>query len=78
MIDIPFPLPIDCAATPSTATGGSCSVDTSINAVAPGAVSDGDRVIAQLGQVRVFDGGPDGQISTADNDLFAVQGLFVP
>ena len=78
MVDIPFPLPIDCAATPSTATGGSCSVDTSMNAVAPSAVKDGDRVIAQLGQVRVFDGGPDGQISTADNDLFAVQGLFVP
>jgi hypothetical protein len=27
----------------------------------------------------VFDGGPDGSVSTADGDtLFAVQGVFVP
>jgi dipeptidyl aminopeptidase/acylaminoacyl peptidase len=78
MIDIPFPLPIDCAATPATSIGASCSVDTSLNAVTPAAVKDGDRRIVQLSQVQVFDGGPDGQVSTADNDLFAVQGLFVP
>jgi len=26
----------------------------------------------------VYDGGPDGVVSTQDNTLFAVQGLFVP
>jgi len=41
-------------------------------------VRDGDRQVVQLGQVRVDDGGPDGRASTADNSLFAVQGVFAP
>jgi hypothetical protein len=33
----------------------------------------------QMDQVRVFDAGPDGYASTKDdNELFAVQGVFVP
>jgi hypothetical protein len=32
----------------------------------------------QLGKLQIFDGGPDGDAETADNTLFAVQGLFVP
>ena len=44
----------------------------------PGMVRDGDRQVVQMGQISVDDGGPDGRASTADNDLFAVQGLFVP
>ena len=41
-------------------------------------VKDGDRQVVQMGQVQVFDGGPDGDVQTADNSLFAVQGVFVP
>jgi hypothetical protein len=36
------------------------------------------RAIWALDQVQVFDGGPDGVVATADNSLFAVQGIFVP
>ena len=39
---------------------------------------NGDRTVVGITQVQVFDGGPDGNASTADNSLFAVQGLFVP
>jgi acyl-homoserine-lactone acylase len=78
VLDFPFPVKVACAATGSDTTGGACAVSTSVNAVVPGAVTDGKRAIAQLGQIRVHDGGPDGQAATADNDLFAVQGLFVP
>ena len=40
---------------------------------------DGRRAVWQLGQVRVFDGGSDADGSTtADNTVFAVQGVFVP
>jgi hypothetical protein len=78
MVDIPFPVPVSCAATGSTAIGGSCSVNTTTQALAPGMIKDGDRQVVELGQVRVDDGGPDGVTSTADNALFAVQGLFVP
>ena len=40
---------------------------------------EGKRAIWQLGQVQVFDGGPDGTAATpSGNTLFAVQGVFVP
>jgi hypothetical protein len=78
MVDIPFPVPVGCAATDSAETGGSCNLTTSATALMPGMIKDGDRQVMQLGQVRVDDGGPDGNTATEDNDLFAVQGLFVP
>ena len=78
VVDLPFPVPVTCAATSSTGTGGSCSVSTTTAALAPGMIRAGDRQVVQMGQVRVFDGGPDGDVQTADNSLFAVQGVFVP
>ena len=78
VVDFPFPVPLSCASTGSTAAGSSCAITTSMVALAPGAVRDGDRAVVQLGQTRVSDGGPDGIVATADNDLFAVQGLYVP
>jgi hypothetical protein len=41
-------------------------------------IREAKRSIWQLGQVKVFDGGADGSVSTADNTLFEVQGLFAP
>ena len=39
----------------------------------------GNRAIWELGEIDVFDGGPDGQAATTSgNTLFAQQGLFVP
>ena len=68
-----------CAATPADATiGSTCSVSTTFDAVTPGSVPEGKRSIWELGQVQVFDGGPDGVASTPGNSLFAVQGVFVP
>jgi Dipeptidyl peptidase IV (DPP IV) N-terminal region len=70
------------ATVPCTAGGGSadsnCSISTSADALAPRAVKAGRRAIWQLGQVQVFDGGPDGDISTPGNELFMTQGVFVP
>jgi hypothetical protein len=77
--DFPFGVRVGCNATSSTATGAACSVLTSANAVVPGSVPDGLRTIWQMGQVRVLDGGADGDADTAsDNRLFAMQGVFVP
>ena len=67
-----------CAATASTAEGSSCNVNTDVLYVIPGVAKDGKRQIWELGQVRALDGGPDGDADTANNSLFAVQGLFVP
>jgi hypothetical protein len=76
--DTPFPIPVPCAGTADTSIGSSCDVDTSVNAVVPGAVREGDRAIWELGQVQVLDGGADGVASTAPNAVFARQGIFVP
>ena len=69
---------------PCSATGGSegasCSVTTTADAVTGGNVAkEGKRAVWELGQVKVFDGGGDGDAdTTGDNTLFAVQGLFAP
>ena len=44
----------------------------------PGPCARCRRSIWELGQVQVFDGGPDGVASTTPNTLFAMQGVFVP
>jgi hypothetical protein len=77
--DFTFRVPVGCSATSSTATGAGCSVYTSANAVVPGSLHEGRRSIWQMGEVRVLDGGADGDADTAgDNRLFATQGIFVP
>ena len=77
VLDFPFRFPVQCSPTLGTA-GSDCSLDTTADAVVPGLVREGARAIWQLAEVRVFDGGPDGFAETADNTLFAVQGIFVP
>jgi predicted acyl esterase len=67
-----------CSTTVSTAIGSSCAVSTTLNALVPGFVAAGKRAVWELDQVQVTDGGPDGDPNTADNSLFAVQGVFAP
>ena len=78
--DIPFPITLTCSNTADTAIGGSCNVNTSTPVVCDQCgVKEGQRTVVQLDQLRVFDGGSDGQVSTtSDNTLFMVQGVFVP
>ena len=66
-------------ATAVTGTGSTCTLSTTANAIVPGLVMDTKRAIWQMGQVQVYDGGPDGDADTTAGDtLFAVQGIFVP
>jgi WD40-like Beta Propeller Repeat len=77
--DTTLPVTIPCAATTDTTIGSTCNLSTTINSVYPGALVAGKRAIWQLGQVQVYDGGPDGLASTSsDNTLFLDQGVFVP
>ena len=78
MTDIPFPVNGTCANTTSTSIGGTCSVNTSANAVVVGSVKDTQRGVVEISQLQIFDGGADGNVTTADNTLFAVQGIFIP
>ncbi|MGH2980098.1 MAG: PQQ-dependent sugar dehydrogenase [Solirubrobacterales bacterium] len=76
--DDPFAFTVACATTSDTSIGSTCAVTTTVEAVIPGAIKEGIRANWQLGQVEVFDGGPDDDGDTAPNTLFAKQGLFVP
>jgi hypothetical protein len=76
--DFPFAATVPCAATADPATGATCELNTTFDAIAPGSVKERDRAIWQLGAVHVFDGGADGLASTSPNTLFARQGIFVP
>jgi hypothetical protein len=76
--DIPFPVNGNCVATASTSIGGTCSNNTSANAVVPGAVLDGKRAIVEIGQIQFNDGGAGGVAGAADATLFGDQGIFIP
>jgi hypothetical protein len=78
VVDIPFPVNGSCANTASTTIGGQCTVNTTANTVVPGSVKDNQRGVVEIGQLSVSDGGADGQVSTADNTVFMVQGIFIP
>ena len=79
VVDIPFPINNECASTADTSIGGLCQISTSAVALGlPSSSLEGKRVNIELAQMRISDGGPDGQVSTANNTPFAVQGLFIP
>jgi hypothetical protein len=80
VIDIPFPVNAPCSNTADTSTGGVCTVTASSCSQPPDicSVQDGQRTVVGITQFQVFDGGSDGQVSTNDNTLFAVEGLFIP
>jgi hypothetical protein len=75
--DLEFPVTVPCAPT-AGAAGATCVITTTANTVMPGTIRDGKRTVVALDQLEVMDGGSDGLVSTADNQLFAVQGIFVP
>ncbi len=76
-VDFRFTVP--CTATADPATGASCAVNTTADAVTPGVVTETKRTIWELDAVQLLDGGPDGVASTSgDNVLFETQGVFVP
>jgi hypothetical protein len=78
MVNIGFPIPIDCLATSSTSLGSSCGVNTSANALFPGIVRAGDKAVWQLGEIEVLDSGSDGVRGNSDDEPLAVQGIYLP
>jgi hypothetical protein len=70
---------IPCSATADTTVGATCSLTTTADTLVPGLAPEGARSIWQLDQLKVYDGGADGiATTTGDNELFQVEGLFVP
>jgi hypothetical protein len=68
-----------CANTADNTIGALCQISTTTTALGiPGTSLEGRRVVIELGQFRVSDGGPDGQVGTPDNMPFATAGLWIP
>jgi hypothetical protein len=79
MIDLPFPARMVCSSTADPSTGGLCNFVLGMCPVGGcSQIRDGDRTVIEFGQIRVSDGGQDGQASTDGNTVFAVQGIFIP
>jgi hypothetical protein len=82
----PFEFSVQCATTVDSTIGGSCSLSTTYDALIPGAVSERQRAVWELGQVQVRDAGPNGTGYAAcpptcgdgDETVFMRQGVFVP
>lgn len=81
MQEFTLPMTVDCVPTSDPAIGSSChreEADWNLLGGFP-VVPDGRRVVWEFGQTRLYDGGADGDgATTADNTLFAVQGVFIP
>jgi hypothetical protein len=78
MVELDFPISPGCTPTASTSAGSTCQITTTANTLVPGAVTPGKRAVWQLGEIQVFDGGPDDDVGSLPNDVFATQGVFVP
>ena len=78
VVNIGFPIPLDCIPTTDPSMGSSCGVNTTANALVPGVVQAGDQAVWQLGEIELEDSGPDGVRGNADDELFGVQGIFLP
>jgi hypothetical protein len=85
-LHFPLDLPAQCNATP-TDDGATCDTTTTLNALLPGAIVEGKRAILELGEMRVYDPGPNGTgfgtgcppaCGDGDETVFMRQGVFVP
>jgi TolB protein len=77
--DFPLEFDVPCVGTEPTVDKSLCELTTTLDSVTPGAAAEGTRAVWALDRLKVYDGGPDGDAdTTADNSLFAVQGVFVP
>jgi hypothetical protein len=76
--DISFRVNGQCSNTTATNIGGTCTINTTFNTVTPGAITDLQRMVVEIRQLQVFDGGADGDVETDDNTVFLIHGIFVP
>jgi hypothetical protein len=78
MTDLQFPVPVDCIVTVSTTQGSTCGVNTTANALVPGAVIANQQAVVEIGEVILKDSGSDGVRGNANDQIFAAQGIFLP
>jgi hypothetical protein len=77
VVDMPMPVNAFCANTASAEVGSTCTVAAGPLIPDP-CQCEGKRMVAEVSDFRVRDGGPDGLVGTEPNTPFLRQGLFVP
>ena len=87
MVDTMLEMPVVCVGTAASTIGATCALNTTLDALIPGLVREGDRSIWQLGQIvgpgrraerdRVRGGLPE-QLRGRRRSDFLRQGIFVP
>lgn len=73
-----FPVPVVCESNTDVTIGSYCGANTTAEALVPGIMAAGKAAVVEVGQIKVLDSGPDGIRGNSDDQLFAVQGLFIP
>jgi len=78
LIDILFPVPVDCLTTASATLGSTCGSNTTANALVPGSVIANKQAVVEVGEVVALDSGPNGTRGDTDDEVFAAQGIYLP
>jgi hypothetical protein len=86
--DLTFSVLASCTATPASANGSNCGVNTTIDALLAGTVKELQRGVVSIFGIRIRDAGPDGLVNpgtgcppacgTGDETEFGTQGIFIP
>jgi hypothetical protein len=77
--DFAIDLSANCVQSGLTSAGSTCNLDTTMNAVIPGAAYGDFRAVWALHAVRIDDGGADGDgDTTANNTVYLRPGIFIP
>jgi hypothetical protein len=78
LIDFHLPAQFFCVGTADPNVGATCSLNTTVDAVAPGVINEGKNMVLQVFRLRLSDSGQNGVIGDSDDREFAMQGVFVP
>jgi hypothetical protein len=78
LIDVEFPIPVQCTPTADPSVGSACSLNTTLGTVAPDVVKENRSSVLQLHRFRVTDAGPNGTTGDADDKRPAAQGIYIP
>jgi predicted acyl esterase len=76
--DFDLGVPVTCVATVSGTVGSDCTVNTTMNAVTPGAFVANKKAVVQAFRVRLNDAGVNGTRGDGDDSLFEQQGFLAP
>jgi hypothetical protein len=75
--DFDFGTPVDCVETAGP-EGSNCQASITANALTPGAIKEGKRMVVQSFRLRFNDSGLNGSRGDSDDRTFAQQGIYVP